>query len=98
MSDHDLSEGFAFLFEDASRNTTLFVSRAIADLDGLLGEGYATANPAVLAQWLALAGNQFINSIQLSAANGLASQLERLSIMAEAMESSAAAAHAGKMQ
>ncbi|MWF46961.1 hypothetical protein, partial [Escherichia coli] len=67
-------------------------------LDAMLGEGYAVANPAVLAQWIAVAGSQMVTLQQLHGANGLATQIERLAGMADAIEASAAAAHTGRMQ
>lgn len=86
------------LFNDSSKTASLFVARAVTDLDAMLGEGYSVANPAVLAQWLAVAGSQMVTLQQLHGANGLATQIERLAGMAEAIEASAVAAHAGRMQ
>lgn len=86
------------LFNTSADLATLFTARAVTDLDAMLGEGYAAANPAVLSQWLVVAGGQMVIAQQLSAANGLADQIQRLSVMADAIEASAAAAHAGRVQ
>ncbi|EPF7443474.1 hypothetical protein ACSTWE_004526 [Escherichia coli] len=51
-----------------------------------------------MAQWMAVAGSQFLHMQQMHAANGLATQIERLGTMADAIEASAAAAHAGRVQ
>ncbi|ELI8403271.1 hypothetical protein HV077_26170 (plasmid) [Citrobacter freundii] len=95
MTDQDFE---TMLFNDSSKTASLFVARAVTDLDAMLGEGYSVANPAVLAQWLAVAGSQMVTLQQLHGANGLATQIERLAGMAEAIEASAVAAHAGRMQ
>ena len=95
MTDQDFE---TMLFNESSQTATLFVARAVTDLDAMLGEGYAVANPAVLAQWIAVASCQMVTLQQLHGANGLATQIERLGAMADAIEASAAAAHAGKMQ
>ncbi|EEQ1408654.1 hypothetical protein HC705_004412 [Salmonella enterica] len=95
MTDQDFE---TMLFNESSQTATLFVARAVTDLDAMLGEGYAVANPTVLAQWLAVAGSQMVTLQQLHGANGLATQIERLAGMAEAIEASAVAAHAGRMQ
>ncbi|ECU6765022.1 hypothetical protein A6D65_25180 [Salmonella enterica subsp. enterica serovar Havana] len=95
MTDQDFE---TMLFNESSKTASLFVARAVTDLDAMLGEGYSFANPAVLAQWLAVAGSQMVTLQQLHGANGLATQIERLAGMAEAIEASAAAAHAGRMQ
>ena len=95
MTDQDFE---TMLFNESSKTATVFVARAVTDLDAMLGEGYAVANPAVLAQWLAVAGSQMVTLQQLHGANGLATQIERLGAMADAIEASAAAAHAGRMQ
>ncbi|EPH2854624.1 hypothetical protein J7X69_005133 [Serratia marcescens] len=95
MTDQDFE---TMLFNESSKTASLFVARAVTDLDAMLGEGYSVANPAVLAQWLAVAGSQMVTLQQLHGANGLATQIERLAGMAEAIEASAVAAHAGRMQ
>ena len=95
MTDQDFE---TMLFNDSSKTASLFVARAVTDLDAMLGEGYSVANPAVLAQWLAVAGSQMVTLQQLHGANSLATQIERLAGMAEAIEASAVAAHAGRMQ
>lgn len=95
MTDQDFE---TMLFNDSSKTASLFVARAVTDLDAMLGEGYSVANPAVLAQWLAVAGSQMVTLQQLHGANGLATQIERLAGMAEAIEASAVAAHSGRMQ
>ena len=46
MTDQDFE---TMLFNESSKTATLFVARAVTDLDAMLGEGYAVANPAVLA-------------------------------------------------
>ena len=86
------------MFNESSQTATLLTARGVTDLDTMLGEGYAAANPAVLAQWTAVAGSQFLHMQQMHAANGLATQIERLGTMADAIEASAAAAHAGRVQ
>jgi hypothetical protein len=82
------------MFNESSQTATLLTARGVTDLDAMLGEGYA----AVLAQWIAVAGSQFLHMQQMHAANGLAHQIERLAGIADAIEASAAAAHAGRMQ
>ena len=83
MTDQDFE---TMLFNESSKTATLFVARAVTDLDAMLGEGYAVANPAVLAQWIAVAGSQMVTLQQLHGANGLATQIERLGAMADAIE------------
>ena len=95
MTDQDFE---TMLFNESSKTASLFVARAVTDLDAMLGAGYAAANPAVLAQWLAVAGSQMVTLQQLHGANSLATQIERLAGMADAMEARAAAAYAGRMQ
>lgn len=87
-----------FAYNQSSDTATLFLSRAVTDLDNMMGEGYAAANPAVLAQWLAVAGSQMVTLQQIHYGNGLAAQIERLAVLGDAIEASAAAAHAGKVQ
>lgn len=93
-----MNELETMIFDQCAENSTQLVARAISDLDALLGEGYAAANPTVLAQWLAVAGSQMVVYHNLHGANGLAYQIERLGTLADAIEASAAAAHAGKVQ
>ncbi|MCS2159624.1 hypothetical protein MUU47_00400 [Scandinavium sp. H11S7] len=94
----DQEEFETMLVNESSKTASLFVARAVTDLDALLGQGYASDNPAVLAQWLAVAGSQMVTLQQLHAAGGLAHQIERLGALADGIEASAAAAHAGRMQ
>lgn len=86
------------IFESCAENSTALVARAVTDLDALLGAGYAAANPAVLAQWLAVAGSQMVVYHNIHGANCLAYQIERLGMLADAIEGSAAAKHSGAMQ
>lgn len=95
MTDQDFE---TMLFNESSKTASLFVARAVTDLDAMLGKGYSVANPAVLAQWLAVAGSQMVTLQQLHGANGLVTQIERLAGITEAIEASAAAAHVGRMQ
>ncbi|HHH0396967.1 TPA: hypothetical protein ACPZM8_004259 [Yersinia enterocolitica] len=88
----------SLIFNHAADTASLLVSRGVCELDRLFGEGYAAANPVVLNQWVAVASTMQLAQLQINAANGLACQMERIGALADAMEASAAAAYAGRMQ
>jgi hypothetical protein len=81
------------LMEQAPMTAFVYLRRAVSDLDGTFGKGYAKAHPELVGQYMVACSIDYAGSIVARAVEGLESSL---GVIADAIDRVAEAGEAGK--
>ncbi len=78
MTDHEITASWDQLLEDAREHAGNHMRKAVREIDGEFGEGYAKGNPALVAAFMQTAARDLHMSGMNVAAQGIADTLRSI--------------------